>query len=365
MMRAWPLSVLVFAGLSSGCTKSEPPGASAEARTTSALARSVATAAEPSEAKLAAFAPLPPNFDSAANPGNDARVSLGRALFFDPRLSRNQDRSCNSCHDLERHGVDGERFSVGHRGQLGTRNSPTVFNAAGQVAQFWDGREPDVESQAKGPMMNPVEMAMPKPGAVVAMLASIPAYGPAFAAAFPGERPAVTLEHATKAIGAFERKLATPSRWDRFLGGDRAALSDDEKAGFDTFYDTGCPTCHSGALVGGAMFQKLGVAIPWADTHDEGRFGVTKLDADRMVFKVPSLRNVEKTAPYFHDGSVATLSEAVRLMAHHQLGKELDDAAAGRIVTWLGALTGEPPSALVAAPALAPSGPATPRPVSN
>ena len=306
--------------------------------------------------KLAAFAVLPQSFVSTKNPISDAKVTLGRTLFFDPRLSRNHDVSCNSCHDLAKYGVDGERVSTGHRGQLGTRNSPTVYNAAGSVAQFWDGREPDVEAQAKGPMMNPVEMAMPGGEAVAAVLGSIPDYAPLFARAFPDDRAPVTLDNATRAIGAFERTLVTPSRWDRFLGGEAGALTDAEKRGAATFVDTGCTGCHSGALVGGGMFQKLGLVRAWPDLHDQGRYQVTKQEADRLVFKVPSLRNVAKTEPYFHDGSVATLSEAVRLMARHQLGRELDDASVARIVDFLGALTGELPSERIAPPQLPPSG---------
>ncbi len=353
-MRSSILLVAITALLA--CSKSEP---SSETRTTSVTTPAPLAAAEISEGKLAVFAPLPANFDRPST--SDAKIALGRMLYFEQRLSLGQTLSCNTCHDLARYGVDGERVSTGHRGQTGTRNSPTVLNAAGQVAQFWDGREPDVEAQAKGPMMNPVEMAMPKAEVVVSTLTSIPAYGRAFVAAFPGERPAITLDHATAAIGAFERRLVTPSRWDRFLRGDRAALTDDEKIGFNAFFDTGCPTCHSGTLVGGAMFQKLGLVKPWPDTHDEGRYAITKQESDRMVFKVPSLRNVATTAPYFHDGSIATLPDAVRLMARHQLGRELDDATIARITTWLGALTGDVPADLARPPELPPSGPRTPK----
>ncbi len=216
-----------------------------------------------------------------------------------------------------------------------------------------------MEAQAKGPMMNPVEMAMPNAEAVVAVLQSIPDYAPLFARAFPGDPAPITLENASRAIGGFERTLVTPSRWDRFLAGDNGALTDAETRGAATFVDTGCPACHSGPLVGGAVFQKLGLMKPWPDTHDQGRYQVTKQEADRMVFKVPSLRNVTMTAPYFHDGSVATLPEAVRMMARHQLGKELDDASTAAIVDFLGSLAGELPSAMTAAPTLPPSGPGT------
>ena len=323
------LSIAALLVAASACSRKTPPPAPEPTK-----------AIDP--AKLAAFAPLPERFASEANPITPAKVELGRRLFFDTRLSLARGLSCNSCHGLDRFGVDGEKVSTGHKRQTGTRNSPSVYDAAGQVAQFWDGRAPDVETQATMPIRNPIEMAMPDETTVVKRLSAIPEYRRAFADAFPGlEAP--TFDAVGKAIGAFERTLVTPSRWDDFLRGNASALTDDEKLGFETFSNTGCPTCHNGALVGGGMFQKLGLVKPWPDTHDQGRYEVTKLDADRMVFKVPSLRNVAKTAPYVHDGSVATLDEAVRLMARHQLGKELADADVKRIVDFLGALTGKLP----------------------
>jgi len=300
--------------------------------------------------RLLAFQPLPANMDSPDNPSTPDKVALGRQLYFDKRLSKGQDISCNSCHRLDGFGVDNEKTSPGHQGQRGGRNSPTVFNAALHIAQFWDGRAATVEEQAKGPVLNPVEMAMPDAKTIEKMLASIPEYVEAFKKAFPDDKKPVTFDHAAQAIGAFERKLVTPGRWDKFLAGDKSALTDAEKTGFNTFMEVGCMACHMGAGVGGGLYQKLGLVVPWPDQKDLGRFEVTKNEADKMFFKVPSLRNITKTAPYFHDGSVATLPEAVRLMAKHQLGKDLSDKDTASIVAWLGALTGEAPAELIAEP---------------
>jgi cytochrome c peroxidase len=295
---------------------------------------------------------LPPVMESAANPLSDAKIDLGRMLFYDPRLSQGKDVSCNSCHDLARYGVDGEPVSTGHRGQKGNRNSPTVYHAAGHIAQFWDGRAPTVEEQAKGPVLNPVEMGMASAADVEKTLRAIPGYVAAFRRAFPGSAEPVTFDNAAIAIGAFERKLVTPSRWDRFLAGDNSALNSEEFAGHHEFMHGGCATCHNGPYVGGRMFQKLGAERPWPRSGDLGRFSVTKQESDRMVFKVPSLRNVAQTGPYFHDGQVAQLADAVRLMGEHQLNTRLSDAQVNRIVAWLQTLTGELPRAYIQPPAL-------------
>ncbi|MFZ5481034.1 MAG: cytochrome-c peroxidase [Myxococcota bacterium] len=303
-------------------------------------------------AAKALFAPLPARMDGPEGAPSAEKIALGRMLYHEKRLSKGGQIACASCHQLDRFGVDGEPTSPGHEGQRGGRNSPTSLNAAGHVAQFWDGRAATIEDQAKGPVLNPIEMAMPDEKTVVAVLGGIPEYRDAFAKAFPGEPDPVTYDNMAKAIGAFERGLVTPSRWDKFLAGDDAALTDAEKTGFNTFVATGCASCHGGAYVGGASYQKLGMVNPWPDTtKDEGRFAVTKADADKMVFKVPSLRNVAKTGPWFHDGSVTTLEDAVKKMGHHQLGKDLSDADVASIVTWLGALTGELDPTYVAGPA--------------
>lgn len=295
---------------------------------------------------------LPESMISEANAVTAAKTDLGRMLFYDPRLSRNRDVSCNSCHDLQRYGVDGKPVSTGHDGQKGTRNSPSVYHAAGHIAQFWDGRAADVEEQAKGPVLNPVEMAMSSGDEVVERLRAIPGYVAAFRSAFPNDTEPVTFDNMARAIGVFERKLVTPSRWDRFLQGDRSAITSEEMNGHHEFMHRGCATCHNGAYIGGGMFQRLGTERPWPSTTDLGRIGVTKATTDRMVFKVPSLRNVEKTAPYFHDGKVTHLEEAVRLMGRHQLDTELSQTQVRQIVAWLSTLTGEIPVDYVRPPQL-------------
>jgi cytochrome c peroxidase len=311
--------------------------------------------------RLKAFAPLP-HSAALTPPGADARVELGRMLYYEARLSRSQTLSCNSCHSLTTYGVDGHPTSEGHGGQRGTRNSPTVYNAAIQFAQFWDGRARDVEQQAGGPLLNPVEMAMPSEKAVVAVLNSMPGYVTAFRRAYPGEKKPVTFAHLTDSLGAFERGLVTPSRWDKYLQGDETALTRAEKVGFNHFLAAGCDTCHSGTLVGGNAFQKLGVLKEYPDTSDPGRYKVTQSQSDRMYFKVPPLRNVVMTGPYFHNGKVATVEEAVSQMAEYQTGNQLATAERDAIVTWLKSLTGEVDHSYIKEPDLPQSTSKTPRP---
>ncbi len=309
---------------------------------------SAAPAAEIDESLLPAFGALPEVMESKDNPITEDKIVLGRALYYEKRLSASNEISCNTCHILTVDGADAKKTSVGHKQQAGKRNAPTVYNAAGALAQFWDGRAKNVEEQAKGPITNPIEMAMQDEKSVIAEIKKVKWYGEQFKKAFPDDKDPVTMDNLAKAIGAFERKLVTPSRWDKFLKGDKSALTSAEKAGFKKFTDTGCNTCHTGAYVGNSMFQKLGLAKPWPKEDDLGRFEATKQDADKMFFKVPTLRNVTKTAPYFHDGSVATLEEAVKLMGRHQLGKELTDADIASIVTWLKTLDGEIPKDYIA-----------------
>mgnify|MGYP003674062154 CR=1 FL=1 len=301
---------------------------------------------------LVMFQPLP---EVAASPDNeitDAKVDLGRMLYYENRISKGEKISCNSCHKLDAYGQDNLPFSPGHEGKLGGRSSPSTFNAALHIAQFWDGRAPTVEEQAKGPVLNPVEMGMPDADFVVKVLKSMPGYVEAFKAAFPGEEDPVTYENFGKAVGAFERKLMTPSNWDAFLKGDKSALTDAEKKGFETFAMSGCVTCHNGPAVGGMMYQKLGLVKPWPGLKDEGRFEATKQEADKHFFKVPSLRNITETAPYLHDGSVKSLPEMVKLMAEHQVGKTLTDAEIESIITFLKSLKGQIPAEYVAKPQL-------------
>jgi len=312
--------------------------------------------------KLQMFQPLPEFMESDKNPLTDIKVNLGRMLFYEKRLSKNHDVSCNSCHRLESFGVDNKRVSSGHKKKTGDRNAPSVYNAAGNMTQFWDGRATDVEVQAKITILNSKEMAMPDQEAVVKVLKSMPVYVEAFTVAFPKDKDPVNFNNTAKAIGAFERKLVTPSRWDQFLKGDKGALTNEEKAGFNKFMEVGCQTCHIGPYVGGMMYQKLGLIHPWPDQSDLGRYQVTKEDFHLMMFKVPGLRNVEKTAPYNHDGKVKTLNEAVRLMAWHQLGKKLSDEDIKSIVAWLKTLTGEIPKEFIKKPELPKNTKDTPKP---
>ncbi len=346
--------VAVFAGACAGTGEQASSEASSQASDPGAAELQVKQAA-------ALFGPLPEAATTPANPLSEAKTDLGRLLYYDARLSKNHDISCNSCHPLDRFGADGESTSPGHRRQRGDRNSPSVYNAALHVAQFWDGRAPDVEAQAKGPVLNPVEMASASDEQVVAILQSIPGYAGAFEKAFPEDPEPISFDNMAKAIGAFERKLMTPGRFDRFVQGDPQALDADERRGLETFVAVGCASCHMGPAVGGSFFRKLGLVFPY-ETEDPGREKVTGEASDRHVFKVPSLRNVAETGPWFHDGSIESLDEAVRLMAYHQLGRKLDDQQVSGIVVFLESLTGEVDEAYVARPELPPSGANTPAP---
>jgi cytochrome c peroxidase len=329
---------------------------------TAGCSKPAAETASIDPANLKLYKALPESVPPKEGDITEDKVALGRMLYYDARFSKSQKISCNTCHNLSTYGVDNEPTSTGHKGQKGDRNSPTVYNAAGHFVQFWDGRAKDVEEQAKGPVLNPVEMAMPSEKVVLAVVNSIPEYVTAFKKAFPADKDPVTYDNFGLAIGAFERKLLTPSRWDKFLNGDQNALTAAEKAGFNTFNSAGCGTCHAGAYLGGNLFQKLGAVKDWPDASDPGRAKVTKSDADKMMFKVPSLRNIEKTAPYFHDGKIATLSEACSKMAEYQLGKTLAPEQAASIETFLKALTGDLPADLIKPPDLPKSTPKTPKP---
>jgi cytochrome c peroxidase len=348
----FPLAAVLALGGVAGCRSDAPP-ASADNQVTASPPAATDQAARPlARTELAVFAPLPTVMRGPGPAPTAEQIALGRALFYETRLSNGHDVSCNSCHALNGYGADGRRVSFGHRGQTGNRNSPTVYNAAAQIAQFWDGRAPTVEAQAKGPILNPAEMGMPDSGAVLAHMRETPAYVAAFRAAFPGERQPITYDNVGRAIGAFERGLVTPARWDKFLAGDTTALTPEEQRGAATFVRVGCAGCHNGAYVGGGAFQKLGLVRPWPSRADSGRFNVTHQPGDLFVFKVPVLRNVAMTGPYFHDGSVASLDSAIRFMGRHQLGAELTDVQVRSIHAWLGALTGALPEAYIAEPPL-------------
>jgi len=288
------------------------------------------------QAKLGGFSPLPDNYFRDGQAPSPELIALGKRLFNETQLSSDADMSCNTCHDLASNGADDVAFSPGHKGQPVGRNSPTVFNSAGHVAQFWDGRSATVEEQALGPILAAGEMAMPDADTVVRVLKEDATYVADFAKAFPGQEDPLIFQNVGAAIGAFERTLVTPSRWDAYLKGDKAALTDAESRGVNTFVDSGCSGCHSGALIGGSTLMKVGVVQPWPNQADQGKFSLTKSDADKMVFKVPSLRNASLTSPYFHDGSAQDLPSAIKMMGRHQLGKELTDEQANDIAAWLG-----------------------------
>jgi len=290
---------------------------------------------------------------------NPAMVELGKKLYFDPRLSKSGFISCNSCHNLSMGGSDNLKSSIGHNWQKGPINSPTVLNSSLNLAQFWDGRAKDLKAQAGGPIANPGEMAFTHELAV-AVLQSIPGYVAEFRQVFGSDK--VDIDRITQAIAAFEETLATPnSRFDQWLKGNRKALSKSELEGYALFKDSGCVACHNGSAVGGNSFQKMGVVEPYkASSPAEGRVAVTGKDADRFSFKVPTLRNVELTYPYFHDGAADTLSEAVDTMGRVQLGRKFSPEENAKIVAFLKTLTGEQPSFRL--PLLPPSADNTPRP---
>ena len=302
---------------------------------------------------LRRFKPIEPLRADTSATGR-LRIQLGKQLFFDKRLSQQGDIACATCHPLDHGGTDGLATSRGSRGKLGKRNAPTVFNAAWHVAQFWDGRAHTSEEQARSPLLDPDEMAAHNPEEVTAKLRAIRGYVHALSEAFPADKTPVDFDHAIAAIVAFERTLITPSRWDRYLRGERDALTEAELDGLKLFADVGCVQCHTGELLGGSMFQRVGVAQPWPNQTDLGRFALTHDTNDRMVFKVPSLRNVAVTPPYFHDGSTGSLAEAVRMMAQYQLDTELTPEEVASIVTWLKTLTGVPPADAITPPELPP-----------
>ena len=295
----------------------------------------------------------------AAKVTNPAMVELGKKLFFDPRLSRSGFISCNSCHNLSMGGSDNLKTSIGDKWQQGPINSPTVLNSSLAVAQFWDGRAADLKEQAGGPIANPGEMGFTHDLAV-GTLRSIPGYVVEFKSVFGSA--AINIDKVTQAIAAFEETLVTPNApFDEWLKGDDKALTDRELAGYGLFKESGCVACHNGPAMGGTSFQKMGLFEPYKTNNPaEGRAGVTGNDADRMNFKVPTLRNVELTYPYFHDGEAATLEEAVDVMGRLQLGRKYSEAEIGDIVAFLKALTGDQPTFVM--PLLSPSSNDTPKP---
>lgn len=294
------------------------------------------------------FQALPNRAESAEYPITAEKVHLGKMLFYDTRLSKTGNNSCNSCHNLATYGVDNLPTSKGDEGKFGSRNSPTVLNAAFHVAQFWDGRAKDVEEQAGGPIMNPIEMRTPSKDFLVKKLKKVKEYNDLFKATYPSEKDPLTFQNIQNSIASFERTLVTPSPFDTYLTGDSAALTFAQKEGLKTFIDIGCIQCHMGVGVGGSIFQKFGLygdyrTFTHSTTNDEGKKKLTNLESDKDVFKAPSLRNVQKTFPYFHDGSVSDLKQAVVIMGKTQLNKDLSDAEVSKIVSFLNSLTGTVP----------------------
>ena len=290
---------------------------------------------------------------------NLAQAELGKKLYFDPRLSKSGFISCNSCHNLSMGGTDNLKTSIGDHWQQGPINAPTVLNSSLNVAQFWDGRAADLKEQAGGPIANPGEMAFSHT-LTIGVLESIPQYVIEFKQVFGTDE--LTIDEVTQAIAEFEKTLVTPnSRFDHWLLGEEDAITPEELAGYQLFKTSGCVACHNGPAVGGTSFQKMGIVEPYqAKTPAEGRSAVTGKDADRFKFKVPTLRNVQMTYPYFHDGEAETLTKAVDVMGRLQLGKKFSDAENAKIVAFLKTLTGDQPSFQL--PILPPSTDQTPRP---
>ena len=313
---------------------------------------------------LELFAPLPSTIPAVKdNLITPEKIELGKALFFDPRMSASGVFSCNSCHNLATGGDDNMPTSIGHGWQKGPRNSPTVLNSVFNEAQFWDGRAPDLAAQAKGPVQAGVEMAN-TPENVIATLNSMPQYVAWFKTSFPGEADPVSFDNFAKAIEAYEATLITPAPFDAWLNGDDAAMSEEQVAGLELFVEKGCASCHNGINLGGNGYYPFGlIEKPGADIlppDDKGRFAVTETADDEYVFRASPLRNIDQTAPYFHSGLVWDLKAAVQIMGESQLGEDLSAEEADKIVAFLGSLTGEVPE--VVYPILPAETAETPRP---
>jgi len=293
----------------------------------------------------------------ADNPMSDAKVLLGKALYMDPRFSKDGNISCNSCHNVMAGGDDNRPNSIGFHDQRGDRSAPTVWNSAFLSVQFWDGRAATLEEQAKGPVVNPIEMGMESLDAAMARVKAIPGYADMFKAAFPDDKKPMTKDNAAKAVAAFERTLITPnSAYDKYVKGDKKAMTEQQVKGMNTFAEVGCTACHSGANFSGPKLpfgQGFFMKFPtfpnteydkkYKFSDDLGRYAVTKKEADKNMFRVPTLRNIALTAPYFHNGAVPTLEEAVKVMAKTQLNKELTEEQVADLVAFLNVLTGEFP----------------------
>ncbi len=304
--------------------------------------------------------PLPKVMSSETNPVTPEKVQLGKMLYYETRVSVDGTVSCARCHPFGLYAADGLKKSIGNNSKVNPRNAPTILNAAGQIAAHWIGNRKDVEDQATQALVGPPSFGMPSYQAAENALKAIKGYPPLFQKAFPGDKNPVTAENFGKAIGAFERTLVTPSPFDAFLQGNVKALAKNQMQGLRIFMYMGCTACHSGTWVGGRMYRKFGIIEPyWKYTRsekiDNGRFDVTKKEEDKYVFKVPVLRNVERTAPYFHDGSVTRLEDAVWIMGKIQLGKDLTNEQKESVVAFLSSLTGTIPEEDLKIPILPPS----------
>ena len=278
--------------------------------------------------------PIPQSIDY-----DPTKAVLGKKLFFDPILSKNNTIACVDCHDLQHGGDDGFRISIGEDGRKGTINAPTVYNAGFNFRQFWNGRAKDLKEQVAGPITNHVEMANTMAKAVAA-LKKKPEYVEAFKRCYP---EGITEDTLADVIAEFERALITPNAsFDRYLRGDKNALSEQEKNGYRLFEAKGCILCHNGINIGGNFYNKFGI-FKESNSTSLGRYDITKRREDKYVFKVPSLRNVALTAPYMHDGRAKTLKEAVEIMTEHQLGRYMAPEETDAIVAFLKSLTGDIP----------------------
>ncbi|MBC8377403.1 MAG: c-type cytochrome [FCB group bacterium] len=284
------------------------------------------------------FAVVPDMMPGSEN-DTETRIKLGEKLYFETALSNTGDMSCNTCHDLVTAGVDNKPTSEGTNGIPGPRNSPTVFNAGFHFTQFWDGRAADLNEQAGGPILNPAEMAIADSATAVAIIKAIPEYTELFNEAF-GEN-SINYENITEALAAFERTLVTHDRFDSYLEGDLKAITKAEVEGLDLFLGKACVTCHMGSMMGANMYQKNGLIKPYHNLNDEGRFEVTGLEQDKFMFKVPALRNIELTGPYFHDGGVESLEKTIQMMGDMQLMQQISDEEAAKIAAFLKTMNGK------------------------
>lgn len=347
--KSW--TILVAASLSmlaTGCNKSPETTDGSIARSNGAEPQMM-TSSDPLTLRARElFKPIPINApELPGNPATLDKILLGAMLYFDPRISATHSISCASCHNVGLGGADNSPMSAGFHGTRGARNSPTVFNSVFNFAQFWDGRAIDLEEQAGGPMVNPVEMASPKQH-IVEQLNALPQYRTAFARAFPNDANPVSLVNAQRAIAVFEATLITPNApFDRFLRGDVKAIDANQKGGLSLFIEKGCSSCHSGINLGGTMYAKFGVVAPPdakdRPVGDKGRGAITGKASDDYFFKVPTLRNIALTAPYFHTGSEQDLAKVVNIMAKTQLGQSFTPAETAQVVAFLNSLTGDQP----------------------